>query len=649
MRCATAYGTLSAVLLLLLLIPLSAQTTVEVDEEEIIFRLSHPGGKKVFLVGDFNGWNPTMDRMAERDGGYELRLFLLPGRYRYLFIVEGVSRPDPDNQYRDEDGNSFFIIRERDGRYEIVFEETFEAAGGIESVDAAFAGEGVVTAGEGGGVAFFKGSAGLVIDEHVEVDLSAALEYAVTDGEEPRGRSYILNGSAGYRLDNGIVTAFTRADLVDLGDPLETFGDVGPYDYPLGLFCRGLRYEGDIARFVQSRVVYASRIDGYRTGLESSPSAGDLFASRDLTDSDMIGVAIGRRIGRVELYYLYRRDHRPKGDTWRPPGSDDTVYRGYEKTRMTGVWTVISGPEGFTLEAEYLHGKSILASRERMAEGAPAFEPFDLDLRWEEGSRFLVGFTFHREWLDARAVLHGTTIEGLSALRGGRPDGACTVLKGDVGVRIDELTCRAGASAEAYSAGNTGDVFWLQRYNFWLDGDRLEIDRLPLLASNSVHVLHLHLGWRDGGDARDPYGTGLRIDMMRRMDGNDPHHHVTELVFREGLPVRPGLTHILDIRYISYGHAAWKGERHFVDFFTALQLRISPTVWVSVGAGVNPYRFDRWRYRFDNYGREEYLIDRGILASVGENEETGVLRALEQAESALSEEWSFVVEASVRF
>ncbi len=649
MRSVSVHVTITAVFLVTLLLTVAARASIEVDDEEVIFRLPLPGGKRVFLVGDFNGWNPTMDRMIEHDGAYELRLFLLPGAYRYRFIVDGASLPDPGNPNRDEDGNSFFIFRERDGRYEIVFEETYERVGGIENVDAVFMGEGVVVAGEAEGTAFVKGSADLVIDERVEAGLSVALEYTAAEGSEPTGRSYVLTCSAGYRLDNGVITAFSRDGLLDLGDPIGTFGEVGPYDYPLGLFCRGFRYEGDIARLARGRVVYASRIDGYLTGLESSPSADGLFASRDLTDSDMIGVTIGRRIGRLELYYLYRRDHRPKEGSWKFDGSGGAVYRGYEKTRVTGFWTTISGPDGFALEVEYLDGKSILAARERMLDGAEAFEPFDLDRRWEDGRRFLVGFTFQREWIDVRAALHGTTIEGVPALRGERPDGGCTVLRGDAGIRIGELTCRAGASAETYSAANTGGVFWLQRYNFWLDGDRLTIDRLPFLTSKNIQEMHLRIGWREDNSSHDPYGTGLRLTLMRRMDGNDPHRHVTELVFREGLPVGSRLTHILDIRYISYSHEAWRGERHFTDFFTAMSLRITPAAWVSVGAGVNPYVFDRWRYRFADYGREEYLIGRGVLACAGEDDETGVLRALERAEEALSEEWSFVVEARVRF
>lgn len=636
-------------LLVALLTPRAARGSVAVDEEEVVFRLSVPAGRRVFLVGDFNGWNPTMDRMIERDGAHELRLFLLPGMYRYRFIVDGVSLPDPDNPHRDADGNSFFIFRERDGRYEIVFEEKGGEGVGMENLDAAISGEGVLTAREGTGTSFLRGSAALTVDEHVAAVLAVAHEYTVSEENEPRGEAYLLSGSAEYRMETGVVTAFSRDASLGLGDPLETFGTVGPYGYPVGLFCRGIGYEGEIPRLARARLIYASRIDGYLTGLESSSSTGDPFASRDPTDADMLAAAIGRRIGPLALYYLYRRDHRPKTGAWSFGDVLERAYRGYEKTRLAGAWMTLEGPEGFVLELEYLDGGSFLVAQERRVGEAAAFEPYDLERRWEEGRRYHLACTFRRERFDARVALRGMTLEGEPALRGERPGGGCTTLSGEVGFRSGDIACRAGARTESYSAGNTGGIFWLRRYNFWLDGDRLTVDRLPFVTSRSLGEIHLDLGWREDAEADDPYRTGLHLSMMRRMDGNDPHRGVTELVFREGLPVGPRLTHILDMRYVSYDHAAWRGKRRFTDFFTALHLRIAPSAWVAVGAGVNPHIFDRWRYRFTGYGRELYLIERGVLAPAGTQDQTEILRALERAEEALAEEWSFVVEAHVRF
>lgn len=51
---------------------------------------------RVFLVGDFNHWNPTatpMNRLP--DGGWVVGLELFHGYHQYLFLVDGKSQLDP--------------------------------------------------------------------------------------------------------------------------------------------------------------------------------------------------------------------------------------------------------------------------------------------------------------------------------------------------------------------------------------------------------------------------------------------------------------------------------------------------------------------------------------------------------------------------
>ena len=55
------------------------------------------GAGQVFLVGDFNQWNPTatpMNRMP--DGKWMASLELPHGHHRYLFIVDGEGQLDPN-------------------------------------------------------------------------------------------------------------------------------------------------------------------------------------------------------------------------------------------------------------------------------------------------------------------------------------------------------------------------------------------------------------------------------------------------------------------------------------------------------------------------------------------------------------------------
>lgn len=60
------------------------------------FRLRAPGAKQVLLAGDFNRWKPETLRLARKArGNWEIQVPLPPGRYRYLFQVDGAWTADP--------------------------------------------------------------------------------------------------------------------------------------------------------------------------------------------------------------------------------------------------------------------------------------------------------------------------------------------------------------------------------------------------------------------------------------------------------------------------------------------------------------------------------------------------------------------------
>jgi 1,4-alpha-glucan branching enzyme len=62
----------------------------------INFFYSAPEAQAVYLMGDFNGWNPISDRMQRRERGWwSLQLPLSPGHHQYLFVVDGRPTLDP--------------------------------------------------------------------------------------------------------------------------------------------------------------------------------------------------------------------------------------------------------------------------------------------------------------------------------------------------------------------------------------------------------------------------------------------------------------------------------------------------------------------------------------------------------------------------
>ena len=63
-------------------------------------------GSHVAVLGDFNGWDPYMHRLAESSPGrFFAELRVPPGEQRYVFLVDGARREDPLNASWSLDGD----------------------------------------------------------------------------------------------------------------------------------------------------------------------------------------------------------------------------------------------------------------------------------------------------------------------------------------------------------------------------------------------------------------------------------------------------------------------------------------------------------------------------------------------------------------
>ena len=64
---------------------------------QVALELKEPAAKQVFVAGSFNGWKPDITPLVPLgDGRWKGDLKLGPGRYEYLFVVDGQWRPDPN-------------------------------------------------------------------------------------------------------------------------------------------------------------------------------------------------------------------------------------------------------------------------------------------------------------------------------------------------------------------------------------------------------------------------------------------------------------------------------------------------------------------------------------------------------------------------
>lgn len=73
------------------------------------FSIRAPAANKVYLAGDFNGWNDTATPMKKQpNGNWVVPMRLKTGTYQYKFVVDGSWIPDPDNPERTSDDRGGF-------------------------------------------------------------------------------------------------------------------------------------------------------------------------------------------------------------------------------------------------------------------------------------------------------------------------------------------------------------------------------------------------------------------------------------------------------------------------------------------------------------------------------------------------------------
>jgi 1,4-alpha-glucan branching enzyme len=84
-------------------------------EVQFSLRISDNNAHTVAIAGDFNGWNPQTNILEdpEGDGIWTGTLKLEPGRYEYMFVLDGEKwLPDPNalRYVKDGFGNKNAIL-----------------------------------------------------------------------------------------------------------------------------------------------------------------------------------------------------------------------------------------------------------------------------------------------------------------------------------------------------------------------------------------------------------------------------------------------------------------------------------------------------------------------------------------------------------
>jgi hypothetical protein len=631
-------------------VPVPVCASIEVDEEEVVFRLDVPGASKVFLTGDFNNWNPKMDSMVKRGGAWELRLYLVPGKYRYMFVVDGENLPDPDNPNIDADGNTFFIFIEEEGVYSITYEVTDS---GERKIDEKYTPYGALSAvAHGDDYGLFTASTGMKgeIDGNIRGNVLVGFEYE-TGAYDPV-KAYLLRAKGEWVTEKFSLGAFHRSGRIGFDDPLSLFTDVGPYAYPLDLFCRGAEASAGWKNSFEGRVFFANRIDGYRSSLDRWYEAPGRFPARGTGpwDKDMIGLSLKGVIGPVLLEYMYRHDRGPNEEV----GWQGMYYiQGRHGIRDShGLLLELRKKDYPVLRAQYLTGQTSMktGSAYSFPGGEPYPTPSDFDFDMEEGYKALADISYSRGPFSGMLGWHRTTIDRNPSLLNDRywESAMMDVFEVRAGYETGSIKIDLGVELEDFSGdGGTGRTFWLQGLNFWLDGDRLRTEMLQFLHSENVWKAELLFEEKGVDQIPGPFRLEGYLSASARWD-SDTDRSNFEISGGKGIKAGQYLSFHTDLRYVSYSDDRWTGDSGFLDVWLGMRASLAGSGWVAWGLGVAPHRFDRWYFDFTGDGREEYLIGNYLFDSVAYGEDWWI-DELERAEKSLAENWRLSFEGGFSF
>lgn len=653
-----------------LLAPAPALAAVSVEDEEVVFTLVSAGATDVFLVGDFNNWNPTLEKMALAGNTFEIRLFLLPGTYRYKFVVDGKWINDPDNPP---------VIAERGSAVKLVARAGMLAIGDDESAVEPGVLQGLKPSMRYTGRFFLdSGDAdnNQTLDfyfDYTSDRLRSRVDFATGDDSwdvsPVRADIRFNQGYLDLRFDNAKIRAFESEETWKSNDPFRLVGDVGIYDYNAGRQRKGVGVELGTQSKVQLRVLYADRVEE-RLSAPATIPATDLsgFAASStpdttvyrydprLEDEDTWALDLFANFGGFRLGYAMRRDRGFH------PGLLATVVRGsgdftVETFGTRERWSAASGwvawdlRPGFTLEGTYGHGRMALQRLTRSQEVVTALDDIAADQdardvdsdsnlqnshRWRGGVRYENGplsAHVHYEWnrfeFD-RGIYEPSTADIASVSVGGDYDAD----RWSAGVLVRYTDQDYGTTPDDFH-------FHSRQRNPWLDfGDDFTIAHIAGFDLARMSELNLHAAWNNA-DSTQTVRAG--IDVLSR----EFFSSVDYFSLRGAVELRPWWRLYVqgDARLAVYDKA-WSSESYLAPY-AELGYR-HRGVEVSLGVGLDPIVLDPVINSYSDSGREQYL--RQALPLVPMRSQADSLgAALADTERRLKNENAIKLEAIISF
>jgi hypothetical protein len=617
-----------------------ARGEVQIIEGEVVFSIRAPGAKDVFLVGDFNNWNPTLEKMEEVEDRFEVALFLLPGKYRYKFVVDGVWTSDPENPPADPAAGSLLELQERAGT--LVFGDGEEGEKEAE--------EGLKPSVRYVGAFFLderKTNANQALDVWVSREgktVDAKVDFKTTGdswGASPlRAEVFFDRGTLDVKMAGGSVRAFENDSIWVSSDPFHLVGRVGVYDYSAGYGRHGVAVEMPLFLKTSVRALFCDRIEG-RSGpppvidaMEVEDFAGSQGPDTTLyqyenvfEDEDTWALEFVADAGSLDLGYVMRWNR----------GMHPGLLADVEKVGANIEASVHSSREFWEADAAWMRYELLpglaaaagvgWASAEirTTAKSTRVFgDPGDLAIGQvtsasdrripiQTSTRWRGGLEFESKRLGVSGEYARSEYE---FEEGVYPSSTAKSNQISVGASYSTTRWRAEASFAYFEQnyGATPDDFhaFTPSRNFWIDDrDRLTISNMVAFDLERSATLEASLRWNEEA-LSNPLTAGVGRSVAAALSAGATSKRLLETV--EYAYARLSVDLLLpghtfagwDTRVARYDKETWGLDGTFLSTYLEGGYR-REWLEVSLGIGLDPVVLDPVVNEYRDIGREEYL------------------------------------------
>jgi hypothetical protein len=614
---------------------------VHVETDEVVFTLKAPEAKEVFIIGDFNQWNPTVEPMNLEGDHYEVRLFLVAGEYRYQFVVDGKTINDPDNPPRGKPaagahGGSPLVLVERGNGLVLSTEPASKTAPMTHATP---------------GVRYIG-----AMRTHNDTDVSQRVDLTVKGTfDAVSARAAVATNDTSWAWNHGpsIDTWFDRARVdVKLGklfargfendttwtssDPTELVGNAGIYRYTAGF-----RRHGAAATLSGGHaVLHALYADATTRSPASSVApldSGSVYGTRYSYDgSDVLAAEAALDMGQGSAGFVFRREN---GYNPGAAATPNEVFTTRENRVVSSVWARRDRLFGLSVEGAYGWGNvkshAFSVTRDTVATteidrtfpvmntkrglvnvGAGAPKQLHGSAQWD-----FTRFTFDGLRGSSHADVHRVTFAVADSIGGWK-----------LGARVHYTHADYGATPDALAIDWPELNPWL---SIWDNYDEAAIVGLAFAEYDVASVEVLHAWKRVRADAHLTAGMrGVADDLV----------HASARAHAEADIHGPFYASAY-ARTAWYDATGWNSDGWRWSGYIEGSYRRGP-FQLSAGYGFDPLVFNPVTAEYNEIGYTEFL--RGALANgVTRSGASGIVRSLIEQERRLEDASVFKIELVV--